>query len=138
MPTGPLQGYRAMRRPPICDAIRTAVTNSGLTQEAVANALGEKQQTISGWMNRREPKLDDLVRLEEVLEKPAGYLLRMAGYVDEVVDTFQCITADPHLTEPHRELLLASYDAARALSARAKALRIRKTAAEKSIKRSSS
>lgn len=125
-----------MPSPPICVAVRSAIRGSGLTQEAVASQLNEKQQTISGWMLAREPRLDDLRRIEEVLHKPKGFLLRTAGYVDDLVDCRECLRGDTRLNEPHRALLLAAYDSAVELAKRED--RTRKTPAEKPIKRSRS
>ncbi len=104
--------------PPICSAVRSAVRSSGLTQEALAARMGEKQQTISGWMLTREPRLNDISRIEKALDKPGGFLLRAAGYVADPVRTRECLLADPNLVEAHRQLLIASYDSAIELARR--------------------
>ncbi len=110
--------------PPICAAIRAAVLASGMTQKAIASQMGEKQQTISGWMGSREPRLNDIVKLERSLGLTRGYLLRAGGYVDELQSTADCIRADPDLLPPHRELVLATYESARSLGSRSKRMRI--------------
>lgn len=117
--------------------MRAAVKASGLTQEALAAQLNEKQQTISGWMLLREPRLDDLVRIEQILGKPRGFLLRSAGYVADATSARDAILGDPKLSESHRALLLATYDSAVKLASSIEA-RISITPVENPSKRSRS
>lgn len=98
--------------PAICAAVAQALRRSGLTQQEIASRLNQKQQTISGWARRREPRLDDLSSLEVVLGRPRGYLLRAAGYVEEQASARQALVADPALGERELRIVLAAYDAA--------------------------
>lgn len=99
--------------PAVCVAIRAAIHGSGLTQDRVGELLGEKQQTVSGWTRRREPRLDDLRRIEAVLDRPLGTILRAAGYVSgDPVSPRQALVADPALGAQQRELVRTVYDAA--------------------------
>lgn len=125
-----------MPPPPICVAVREAWQESGISQGDLALELGEKQQTISGWMLTREPRLDDLMRLEEALGKPRGFLLRAAGYSEDVQDCRDCLRYHPTLLDAYRDLLLASYDSALALSKSSREQRTRKRPAENSKRRS--
>lgn len=97
--------------PPICRALRQAVRDAGITQTALAAMLIEKQQTVSAWMKGREPKLDDLARIERTLNLPSGHLLRTAGYVEERTTVREAILTDTALAPGFRDVVLVTYDA---------------------------
>lgn len=73
------------RRLAFGDALAMAMTNRGVTQQALAKTLGVSQPTISDWINgETEPKLPRLTfELEEVLGLRPGVLSRHLGYVPE-------------------------------------------------------
>lgn len=99
----------------ICTAVRQAVADSGLTQQDIGDRLGESQQTLSAWIKNREPKLDDLARIEETLGLARGYLVRAAGYVDELLTVEDALEADSTIPANLKPALLAAIDAARTI-----------------------
>ena len=104
--------------PPICVALRRAVEEAGITQDALGDRLEEKQQTVSAWLNKREPKLDDLARIEKVLGLTRGHLVRAAGYVEDPATVRDSIAGDVGLTQRWRDVVLVVYDSSVADSAR--------------------
>lgn len=55
-----------------------------LTQEALGDLVGVTKQTISGWeRGRRSPSADDLIKLCQVLNCSADYLLGMTDEMGE-------------------------------------------------------
>jgi len=93
-------------------AFRRAYEAAGLSQEAVSDALGIRQATISKYARGDvQPPLDFLEQFElSVLRQPRGHVLRLAGYVADDVDLVAAIKTDPHLTEDGREVVLHTYD----------------------------
>lgn len=62
------------------ERIKEMREEKGLAQEQLAQLLNVKQGTISGWeINRRQPSLEMLKKLSEVLECDVRYLL---GVID--------------------------------------------------------
>lgn len=95
--------------PPICRAIREAREAAGLTGYALAKKLDvEPGQLTSRWEASREPSLTDIGRIEEALDLPRGYLLRAAGYVDEVISPEEAIANDKRLTPMKRDLVMGA------------------------------
>lgn len=97
---------------PIASAIRSAYAGR-LTQAELARQLGVAQNTISRWSTGEvEPRLDDIVAVENACKLPRGFLLRAAGYVEHDSTPEMAIAADHRLDDARRELLLAAYRAA--------------------------
>lgn len=97
---------------PIAQAIRSAYAGR-LTQAELARQLGVAQNTISRWSTGEvEPRLDDIVAVENACKLPRGFLLRAAGYVEHDSTPEMAIAADHRLDDARRELLLAAYRAA--------------------------
>ncbi len=106
---------------PIASAIRSAYAGR-LTQAELARQLGVAQNTISRWSTGEvEPRLDDIVAVENACKLPRGFLLRAAGYVEHDSTPEMAIAADHRLDDARRELLLAAYRAALKQSKRDKA-----------------
>ncbi|GDX30462.1 hypothetical protein LBMAG14_09380 [Actinomycetes bacterium] len=102
----------------IGDAIRAAYRGR-LTQTELAKKLGVAQNTVSRWSTGdASPSFDDLAALERACNLPLGWVLRAAGYVTETKTAADAIAADPNIDSPRRELLLATYRAAVAQSAK--------------------
>lgn len=103
----------------IAEALREIAAERGLSQTAFGRAVGEKQQTISKWMDPDDdkgslPTVDDLWHIEEVFGYPHGYILRAAGYVYDAVSLREAIVAAPELAGDNgawRASVLAVYDA---------------------------
>lgn len=104
--------------PPICVALRRVVEEAGLSQKAFGELLNEKQQTVSAWLRRREPKLDDLARIEAALDLKPGYIFRAAGYVKDPSTVRDAIVGDTRLTQQWRDIVLVVYDSSVAQSDR--------------------
>lgn len=85
------------------------MTERGLSQKELATAIGEKQQTVSAWRRQREPKLDDLRKIEVALRLPAGHFVRLAGYVPPEVPVEDMILSDDRLPPAERSLLSRTY-----------------------------
>lgn len=102
----------------IGNAIRAAYRGR-LTQTELAKKLGVAQNTVSRWSTGdASPSFDDLAALERACNLPLGWVLRAAGYVTETKTAADAIAADPNIDSPRRELLLATYRAAVAQSAK--------------------
>lgn len=93
----------------VCRAFRLAYQQAGMTQEALAEATGIRQATISKYARgETHPPLDVLEKVDRALGKPAGHVLRLAGYVDDDVDLETAIQTFPAAVEPSgRQALLA-------------------------------
>lgn len=95
--------------PPISAAIRDARQQAGLSQEQLGALVQRSQSVITKWENHQEPRLDELAHVEQVLELPAGFLLRAAGYVDEADTTEERIASDSALPRAARRALVEAY-----------------------------
>lgn len=94
-------------------ALRSA--RGSRTQAAIGDAMKPpaKQPTISGWESGTSmPTLDQIADFEHACGKPLGFVLRLAGYVEDPVNTRGAIEADPLLDEGVRATLLAIYETA--------------------------
>jgi transcriptional regulator with XRE-family HTH domain len=66
------------------NAFRLAYERAGLRQEDVAAALHVDQGTVSRWARGLQKlDLDYFPQIDELCGQPHGYLLRLAGYVDD-------------------------------------------------------
>lgn len=101
----------------VCRAFRLAYEQAGLTQEALAVAIGIRQATISKYARgETQPPLDVLEKVDQACGKPAGHVLRLAEYVAAEVDLETAILKFPAPLDPgERQALLGMF---RALSAR--------------------
>lgn len=83
---------------------------SGHRQVDVAERLGVSQNSISRWKTGdQRPALDQIAALEEACGRPRGFVLRLAGYVDDVVDVETAISADPELDDIGRGVVRSAY-----------------------------
>lgn len=109
-------------------AIREALESVGMSQRLlgaeVANREGANdpypQSTVSTWLSGAvsiDPRR--LFIIEKILAKRPGSISQIAGFVPAdfhpaAPTVHEAIDADPELTDPQRELLMAAYEAARA------------------------
>lgn len=94
-------------------ALRSA--RGSRTQTAVGEAMDPqaKQPTISGWeSDTAAPTLDQIAEFEHACGRPRGFVLRLAGYVEDPTNTRDAIAADPLLEEGIRSTLLTIYETA--------------------------
>jgi len=90
------------------EALKTAYKKAGLRQEDLAAALDVDQGTVSRWSRGvQRIELEYFPRIDELCGRPRGYLLRLAGYVDDLdaLDTVQAIRSDPRLDDQGRTTL---------------------------------
>lgn len=93
------------------EAIRQAYTGR-LRQIDLAERLGVDQTAISRWARgANRPQLEELAAIEEACGRPRGYILRLAGFVDEIVDVESAVAADPRLNDEGRRTVLITYRA---------------------------
>lgn len=92
-------------------AIRQACKDAGITQKQIAQATAKDQSTISAWMNGENwAALGSLPIIDDLCGKPAGYILRLAGFVEPDTSVPAAIAADPLLDDSGRELVAMAYD----------------------------
>jgi|1186.fasta_scaffold856051_2 transcriptional regulator with XRE-family HTH domain len=102
-----------MAQSPIHEAIRAAC--AGIDQRDIAKAVGVEQSTISRWMRgATQPSFEKLKRLEDAAGRPRGFVLRLAGFIDEAdgADARYAIHQDQALSVEAKSMLVAAYDAA--------------------------
>lgn len=112
--TGGLRPSRARQRStsPLAASIRAAYATR-LTQTELASVLGVAQNTISRWSTGEvEPRLDDIVAIEDACGLTRGHILRAAGYVATGEQPEDALAADHRLDPARRQLLVAAYRAA--------------------------
>lgn len=91
-------------------AFRQAYESAGLSQQALGERLGIDQSLISKYARGAvEPPLDLLPRVDHACGQPAGYVLRLAGYVTDC-DVSAAIASDPSLTPRYRRELVHYYE----------------------------
>lgn len=72
----------------------------GMSTRDIATRFEVSDSTITRWENgKRTPRLDQLPLLDELAEQAHGYILRLAGYVDDPRpgDVLAAIATDPRL-----------------------------------------
>jgi transcriptional regulator with XRE-family HTH domain len=78
---------------------------------ALDPSLGVAQSSVSDFeRGERMPSLEQMEAIEQAAGRPAGFILRLAGYLPEP-DTGWSIDTDPALDDGGRRALRASYDA---------------------------
>lgn len=95
----------------LSDAFRVAYEAAGVPQTQIAAALpGIDQPTVSKWARgERPPPLWTLPIIDGLCRKPAGHILRLAGFVSDDISIETAIEADPRLDESGRELVGMAY-----------------------------
>jgi len=98
-------------------AFRQAYEAAGLTQADLAKGLQARgwvkvdQSQISKWARGLVvPPLEVLPDIDAVCGRPKGYVLREAGYVDEIKGVEDAIRADPRLTPRYKRDVLSFLD----------------------------
>lgn len=96
-------------------AFRGAYEAAGLRQTDIAEALDVDPATVSKWSRGLQRiDLEYFPEIDRLCGKPKGYVLRLAGYVedDPAGDVRAAIMADDGLMEQARLMLLDVYEAA--------------------------
>lgn len=113
---------RKTTRERLSAAFRSAYTSAGATQTALAEATGIDQQTISKYARGAVTvPLEVVERTEDALGYRRGHILDLAGFVEGTADTRATISADPHLDDEARALVLDVYAYARRRTSEARA-----------------
>ena len=101
----------APRRPTersLSDAFREAYQAAGISQAEIAEATGVDQPRVSKWARgESQPPLEKLPTIDALFQKPKGYILRLAGYVDDGIEA--ALSGDPALTDYGRSAVLSFY-----------------------------
>jgi transcriptional regulator with XRE-family HTH domain len=101
----------------LCEAFRSAYAAAGLTQNDVVAGLHARgyttidQPLVSKWARgMRVIPVEILPALDQILRRPRGHLLRLAGYVEDVEGgVLAQIEADAFLDERGRRLMAGLY-----------------------------
>lgn len=88
-----------------------------MTQTELADKMGTTQPQVVQWEKDRVPGVDQVADLERAMKLPGGYLLRAAGYVDEVRTVEDAVANDDSLLPGYRQVVLMTYETAVASSA---------------------
>lgn len=91
-------------------ALRDACDDAGLKQEAIAEALGVHQTTVSKWLlGKTQPPLEHLWVIEEMCGLPRGRLLHIAGFVEPDDGVEAAIATDTVLDEDSKAAVVKLY-----------------------------
>lgn len=95
----------------LCAAFRTAYETAGLTQDALGERTGLPQARISKYARGEStPPLNVLELVDAACRQPKGYVLRLAGYVDDDLDIAAAIAADRSISgSEDRAMLVRIY-----------------------------
>lgn len=89
-------------------AIREARTAAGLSQKALAAEVGVEQAQMSRY-ERGEylVALDTITAIDRACKQPLGYVLRLAGLVEDSADSVSAVRTDPTIPTRVRDALVA-------------------------------
>lgn len=91
-------------------AMREARDHAGLTQAEAAEQLGESRDTVAKWdQGRHIPDLWKFPHIERVYGLPRGWLLRHAGFLEDVArwNLADIVSSDPSIESDVAELVAA-------------------------------
>lgn len=101
------------------NAVREALAVQKMTQGDLAEALGVRQPTVSGWITgiSAPDSVDQTFAVERALKVRPGSLSRHLGYlppesVKSVATVRAAVMEDPQLSADEKSMILAAYDAA--------------------------
>jgi transcriptional regulator with XRE-family HTH domain len=101
------------------NALREALTVQKMTQGDLAEALGVRQPTVSGWITgiSAPDSVDQTFAIERALKVRPGSLSRHLDYlpleaVRSVATVRAALMEDPELSADEKSMLLAAYEAA--------------------------
>jgi len=105
---------RSDQREQFRHALRQAREASGLSQRAVARAVGRTASAVWQWEEGQgAPDLDVIAKLEELLDLNPGTLARLLGYqptnAAQPASVLEAVRTDPRLDDDGRELLAKVY-----------------------------
>jgi transcriptional regulator with XRE-family HTH domain len=95
----------------IPEAIR-ACRKGRLTQDELALKASIGQSTLSQWENGRStPDPNQLRVIEEVCDRPIGWILIQAGYIADVTTVPEAIAVAPELSDSQKAIIMDAYNA---------------------------
>lgn len=101
---------------PLGEAIRRCYEGK-FTQDQLAKAIDESQPSISRWARGEvEPTPSDIWNIEQACGRPPGFVLRLAGYVEEASSVEGALGIDDTLDDDGRRYVLAVYREAQRLA----------------------
>lgn len=108
--------------PRICVAIDAAINDAFIvdkrfTNRYLAEQLGTSNVAVGRWRRTSEPTRDQLAELERLLDRPLGYISRLAGYIEDLPDvktvtTELAIASDTRINDTYRKIILGILDQA--------------------------
>lgn len=82
------------------------------TQTELANAIGVSQPIVSDLIRgERLPTLEQMEAIERACERPPGFILTIAGYLQPADTLAERLALDPDIDDVGRRNVLAVYDA---------------------------
>lgn len=91
----------------LSDAFRRAYEGAGLSQQALSAATGIDQSLISKYARgATQPPLDVLPKIDAACGERTGYVLRLAGYVDDDLDIAAALAVDPSFPDAEDRAML--------------------------------
>lgn len=104
-----------MAATPFADALSAELAARGVTQSALADAVGMKQNTVSRWVGGDfAPPPETVFAIEEALDVEPGALSQFLGFLpmgegETPITITAAVGAAPELEDWQREALLAVY-----------------------------
>jgi transcriptional regulator with XRE-family HTH domain len=107
----------AAQRQEFAERLRQARDEVGLSQRALAEAMGIAQASVAQWESgKTAPRHDKVVTLEHLLRLDTGALARLLGYLPAgqsetkvAMTVIEAAQADPRLGDRERAILAAVY-----------------------------
>lgn len=94
----------------VAAALRKARLAAGLSLDALGELIGESAATLSRWERaERDVKIEYVVRIEDALNLPKGFIWRQAGLCEPCDDVEGAIRNDGDLSGPARAALVDIY-----------------------------
>jgi transcriptional regulator with XRE-family HTH domain len=91
------------------EAIRAAYEGR-VRQEDIAESIGVDQATVSRWARGRSiPNIVQMSKIEQLADRPAGWISIQAGLIADVRSVPEAIAVDPALDDAARASLLKAY-----------------------------
>lgn len=96
--------------PPLCRALRLASIETGVSQAELARRLGKKGSRIGRYFVDREPDHAMIMRIEDALGLPSGWLLSVAGYLRPPKTFSEWLAVDANVSADGKVMLQRLYD----------------------------
>jgi transcriptional regulator with XRE-family HTH domain len=92
----------------IAEVLQEVRTRRGMSTRDIADFFGVADVTVGRWESgARQPALDQLPSFDRLAGHPRGHVLRLAGYVSDLVDSKNEAGYDVNLDDPDERHLWA-------------------------------